>query len=291
MFSDYFHNSEIKLSLHYLVNRFQATSIKIILRFFLFMNVTAIIPARMNSSRFPGKPLALIHGRTMIEHVFRRAALCKSLAAVYVATCDAEIRAAVEDFGGKVIMTSSKHERASDRVAEAAAGLSAEIVVMIQGDEPMITPEMIEAAVAPLISDDSINCVNLVKRIESRDDFLSRNTIKVVMNYFGDAVYFSRSPIPAVEFSSAQNTPFYKQICVIPFRREFLIKFAALAPTPLERAESIDMLRAVEHGERIRLIETKIETHAVDTPEDLRLVENLMKYDRLIPLYGETEKI
>ena len=254
------------------------------------MNVTAIIPARMNSSRFPGKPLALIHGRTMIEHVYRRAALCKNLAAVYVATCDAEIRAVTEKFGGKVIMTSPQHERASDRVAE-AAGLSAEIVVMIQGDEPMITPEMIEAAVAPLISDDSINCVNLVKRIASRENFLSRNTIKVVMNNSSDAVYFSRSPIPAVEFSTAQNTPFYKQICVIPFRREFLIKFAALAPTPLEQAESIDMLRAVEHGERIHLVETEIETHAVDTPEDLRLVENLMKYDRLIPLYGETEKL
>lgn len=255
------------------------------------MNVIAIIPARMNSSRFPGKPLALIHGRTMIEHIYSRAALCKSLDAVYLATCDAEIRAATEDFGGKVIMTSSEHERASDRVAEAAAGLSSEIVVMIQGDEPMITPEMIETAIAPLISDNSINCVNLVKRIENREDFLSRNTIKVVMNNSSDAVYFSRAPIPAVEFSTAPNTPFYKQVCVIPFRREFLKKFAALPPTPLERAESIDMLRALEHGELIRLVETETKTHAVDTPEDWRMVENLMKYDRLIPLYGETEKI
>lgn len=251
------------------------------------MKIFAIIPARMNSSRFPGKPLALIGGRTMIEHIYRRAVLCASLDAVFVATCDAEIRSATEKFGGKVLMTSPHHERASDRVAEAAENLSAEIVVMIQGDEPMITPEMIEAAVKPMLEDSSINCVNLIKRIESREDFINRNTIKVVMNNARDAVYFSRAPIPAIEFSADVNIPFYKQVCVIPFRGEFLQKFARLAPTPLERAESIDMLRAVEHGEPVRLVETEIETHAVDTPEDLRLVEKLLKDDLLTARYDE----
>lgn len=251
------------------------------------MKIVAIIPARMNSSRFPGKPLALIDGRTMIEHIYRRAVLCASLDAVFVATCDAEIRETAEKFGGRVLMTSATHERASDRAAEAAENLSAEIVVMIQGDEPMITPEMIEAAVKPLLSDSSINCVNLIKRIESREDFINRNTIKVVMNNARDAVYFSRAPIPSIEFSADVKIPFYKQVCVIPFRGEFLQKFTKLAPTPLERAESIDMLRAVEHGELVRLVETEIETHAVDTPEDLRLVEKLMKDDLLMARYGE----
>src|SRR5215212_7878738 len=124
--------------------------------------VVAVIPARMGSSRFPGKPLAPLLGRPMIEHVVRRASMCDLLDAVYVATCDEEIRSAVERFGGEVVMTSAAHERASDRVAEAAAGLEAEVVVMIQGDEPMVTPSMIAAAVAPLFDDASVSCVNLV---------------------------------------------------------------------------------------------------------------------------------
>lgn len=251
------------------------------------MKIAAIIPARMNSTRLPGKPLALIHGRTMIEHVFQRAALCDILDAVFIATCDAEIRDAAEDFGCRAVMTSDKHERASDRIAEAAQEISAKIVVMIQGDEPMITPEMIEAAVHPMLLDSSINCVNLIKQIESREEFLNKNTIKVVKNNLNDAVYFSRAPIPAIEFSTDEKTSFYKQVCVIAFRREFLEKLSALAPSPLERAESIDMLRAIEHDKPIRLVETQIPTHAVDTPEDLRLVENLMKDDSLFALYGK----
>ena len=239
--------------------------------------VAAIIPARMGSSRFPGKPLAPLLGRPMIEHVLRRAEMCSQLNAVYVATCDDEIRKVVEGFGGRVIMTSPRHERASDRVAEAAEQVEADIVVMIQGDEPMITAAMITAAVTPLLADRSVQCVNLVHRITKRHDYVDPNTIKVVMDVNHDALYFSRAPIPAVEFTETNVPPVFKQICVIPFRIEFLREFARLLPTPLERAESIDMLRIIEHGRRVRLVETTVETHAVDTPEDLRLVERLMK--------------
>jgi 3-deoxy-manno-octulosonate cytidylyltransferase (CMP-KDO synthetase) len=249
--------------------------------------IIAVIPARMGSSRFPGKPLALILGRTMIEHIFRRAKMCSLLNEVFIATCDEEIRMAAENFGGKVLMTSSAHERASDRVAEAAKNLKAEIIVMIQGDEPMVTAAMIEAAVAPMIEDSTINCVNLVQPITSREEFLDRNTIKVVKNLNGDALYFSRSPIPSIEFS--ENNSFFKQVCIIPFRREFLQKFSALLPTPLEQAESIDMLRVIEHGEKVRMVETATQTHAVDTPEDLLLVKALMKNDWLID-QDETEE-
>src|SRR5215212_9498158 len=164
-------------------------------------SVVAIIPARMGSSRFPGKPLAPLLGRPLIEHVVRRALMCDLLDAVYVATCDEEIRSAVERFGGGVVMTSDAHERASDRVAEAAEGFEAEVVVMIQGDEPMITPRMIAAAVAPLFADASVSCVNLARRIERREEYVDRNTIKVVSNVRGDAVYFSRAPIPEGAFA------------------------------------------------------------------------------------------
>lgn len=254
------------------------------------IRIAAIIPARMGSSRFPGKPLARLLGRPMIEHVVRRAAMCDALDAVYVATCDDEIRAAAEDFGCAVLMTSPAHERAGDRVAEAAEHVAADIIVMIQGDEPMTAPDMIGAAVAPLLEDSSVVCVNLARRIASREEYLDRNTIKVVSNVRGDAVYFSRSPIPALDSARDfpdERAPVFKQVCVIPFRRDFLGEFARLPPTPLERAESIDMLRIIEHGGRVRLVETEADTHAVDTPEDLRLVESLMKGDPLVPRYGE----
>lgn len=250
-------------------------------------SIVAVIPARMGSSRFPGKPLASLLGRSMIEHVVRRAAMCDQLNAVYVATCDEEIRTLVEGFGGAVIMTSASHERASDRVAEAAERLQAEVVVMIQGDEPMITPNMIVAAVTPMLQDPSVKCVNLARRIVSHEEYVDRNTIKVVMNIQGDALYYSRSPIPAVDFASAERPTVFKQVCVIPFRREFLREFARLPQTPLERAESVDMLRVVEHGLRVRLVETEVDTHAVDTPDDLCLVEALMKDDPLLLRYGE----
>src|SRR4051794_13164948 len=152
----------------------------------------AIIPARLASSRFPGKPLAPLLGRPMIEHVVRRTELCDSLDAVYVATCDDEIRHAVQDFGGSVLMTSKSHERATDRVAEAAQGLGADVVVMVQGDEPMITPEMIAVAIAPMSADSGIGCVNLVHRVRSNAEITDRNTIKVVMAVNGDALYFTR---------------------------------------------------------------------------------------------------
>jgi len=249
--------------------------------------IIAVIPARMGSSRFPGKPLARICGRPMIEHVVRRAALCDRLDAVYVATCDEAIRTVVEAFGGEVLMTSAAHERASDRVAEAAERIEADIIVMIQGDEPLIAPGMIIAAVAPMLEDSSIKCANLARRIISHSEYADRNTIKVVLNVRGDALYFSRAPIPAIDFAGAV-APVFKQVCVIPFRRDFLREFARLPPTPLERAESIDMLRVIEHGYSVRMVETNVNTHAVDTPEDLRRVEALMKHDPLIERYGET---
>jgi 3-deoxy-manno-octulosonate cytidylyltransferase (CMP-KDO synthetase) len=238
----------------------------------------------MASSRFPGKPLASLHGLPMIEHVLRRAKLCTQLDEVYVATCDQEIREAAEGFGAKVIMTSAAHERATDRVAEAAEHFAAETIVMIQGDEPMITPEMIETALKPFRSDPLTACVNLVHRITSQQEFIDPNTIKVVADLNGDALYFSRSPIPHVNLEHT-TAKIFKQVCVIPFTRQCLQEFSQLSPTPLERAESIDMLRLLEHGRSVRVVETSVTTHAVDTPADLQLVQTIMKADPLMQQY------
>jgi len=222
----------------------------------------------------------------MLEHVYRRTSLCAQLDAVYVATCDEEIRRAVKGFGGRVLMTSSRHERATDRIAEAARSLDGDIILMVQGDEPMITPEMIDASLAPFRQDASVVCVNLAARIETIEDFRDRNTIKVVIADNDDALYMSRSPIPSMARVPFGQTPAYKQVCVIPFRRDFLLRFATLPPTPLEQAESIDMLRALEHGYRVRMVRTARATQAVDTPEDLARVEGLMREDALIGAYG-----
>ena len=224
----------------------------------------------------------------MLEHVYKRVALSSALDATYIATCDEEIRRAAQDFGAPVIMTADTHERASDRVAEAAAGIDAELIVMVQGDEPMTHPEMIDAAVEPFRHDPLLGCVNLVRAIDNKTDFYDVNTIKVVMNQQGDALYMSRQPIPTAPASSQPDFMHgfaYKQVCIIPFRRETLLDFARLPSTPLEQLESVDMLRLLEHGYRVRMVKTKFNTQAVDTQADLERVAGLMEADPLLASY------
>ena len=250
------------------------------------LKIIAVIPARMGSSRFPGKPLAPILDHPMIAHVYHRTVMCKALSEVYVATCDQEIFDAVSAFGGRPIMTSDLHQRASDRVAEAVEDLAADIIVMVQGDEPMTYPEMIEQAVAPFAEGDAdIVCVNLAARINTEAEFADPNTIKVVMDSEGFAVYMSREPIPTRHLQDFKQIPAFKQVCIIPFTRAGLEAFTRLPPTPLEEAESIDMLRFIEHGYRVKMVETSFTTHAVDTPADLEHVEKLMKTDALVGSY------
>ncbi len=249
------------------------------------MKIIGMIPARMGSSRFPGKPLAELLGRPMIEHVFKRVAMSEILSDVFIATCDEEIRSATESFGGKAVMTSDKHERASDRIAEAAKDMDAHVVVMIQGDEPMTHPDMIGEAVAPFLTSPEVQCVNLTKRIDDIDEYRNPNTIKVVTDRSGDALYFSRAPIPYTAGDGIDQSAPYKQVCVIPFLSQALRKFSQLEPTPLEIAESVDMMRFLEHGVPVRMVETRHHTHAVDTPEDLALVEKLMGGDPLNESY------
>ena len=250
------------------------------------MKIIAVIPARMGSTRYPGKPLAPLLGRSMIEHVYQRVTRCELLHETLIATCDEEILAAARAFGARAVMTGSHHERATDRVAEAVAALDADVVVMVQGDEPMVVPEMIAAALAPYRAGGDVPaCVNLAKRIASEAEFRSPNTIKVVTDRAGDALYMTRVPIPTLAPGGFAATQTLKQVCIIPFTRAALTAFAALTPTPLEKLESIDMLRFIEHGQRVHMVETEFDSQAVDTPADLALVESLMRDDPLCAHY------
>ncbi|TGK30920.1 3-deoxy-manno-octulosonate cytidylyltransferase [Leptospira gomenensis] len=255
------------------------------------MKNIGIIPARMASSRLPGKPLAKIHGVPMVGHVFFRSKMCALLDEVYVATCDDEIKEYIESIGGKVIMTSDKHERASDRAAEAMlqiekiTGEKTNIVVMIQGDEPMLTPEMIEESIKPMVSDESLQVLNLMSELKTREEHEDPNEVKVVVDLKSFAVYFSREPIPSWK-KGAKNVPMLKQVCIIPFRRDFLLKFNELEPTPLEIIESVDMLRVLEHGYRVKMVHTDAVSYSVDTEADRVNVEKHMLHDSIRKSYS-----
>lgn len=254
------------------------------------MKVIGIIPARMASSRLPGKPLAKICGIPMIGHVYYRSKMSKTLNQVYVATCDNEIANYIESIGGKAVMTANTHERASDRTAEAMSKIEKQIrgkvgiVVMIQGDEPMVYPEMIEESIKPMLNDSSINVVNLMATLKSKEEQNDPHEVKVVVDQNSFALYFSREPIPSWK-KGATSVPMLKQVCIIPFKRDFLIKFNELNSTPLEIVESVDMLRVLEHGYKVKMVLTKFDTYSVDTIDDLKKVEKLMASDLLMNQY------
>jgi 3-deoxy-manno-octulosonate cytidylyltransferase (CMP-KDO synthetase) len=249
--------------------------------------VVAVIPARYDATRLPGKPLADIGGRPMIEHVCRRAAAARGVDAVVVATDDERIATAVRGFGGIAAMTSAAHRTGTDRIAEVAAGLPCEIVLNLQGDEPLIEPETIEAVIAPLISDPMLQMSTACVAISNRSDYENPNVVKVVKDRTGRALYFSRAPIPHFRGGPGSGGPpkggsyeevgagfsrSFKHIGLYGYRRTFLLKFATLAQTPLERTESLEQLRALEHGYRIQTVETQYDSIGVDTPEDLEHV-------------------
>jgi len=244
------------------------------------MNIVALIPARMGSSRFPGKPMEKILGKPMIAHVYEHVSQCDLLTKTVVATCDQVIFDYIESIGGEAVMTGDHHERASDRCAEALEyleekdGVQYDIVVMVQGDEPMTHPDMIAEAVTPMLKDSNIIVVNLLGDIETIEEFEDRNCIKVVCDQESNAICFSREPIPTR--SKTLDVPMKKQVCIIPFTRKFLLEYTELEPTPLEIVESVDMMRVLEYGMNVKMVPTQYKTHAVDTREDLKKVEVLM---------------
>jgi 3-deoxy-manno-octulosonate cytidylyltransferase (CMP-KDO synthetase) len=240
------------------------------------MRAVAIIPARYASQRLPGKPLVDIGGRPMIQRVYERARRAASLNSVVVATDDERIANAVADFGGTAIMTSPELPSGTDRVAAAARRVhDAEIIVNVQGDEPLLVPEMVDEAVAVVAGSDAV-AGTLVKKIDNDTELFNSNIVKVVLSGKGECLYFSRSPIPFGRDLAQQEWrrahPYYKHIGLYVFRRAFLLQYAALPPTPLERAEKLEQLRILEHGYRISAAVTTHDSIPVDTPDDLEKV-------------------
>ena len=232
-----------------------------------------VIPARYGATRFPGKPLALLHGKPMVQHVYERAAKAALLQRVIVATDDARIAAAVTQFGGEAAMTPSALPSGTDRVAAVARDLPFDIVVNIQGDEPLMEPAMIDQVVRALLDDPQLPIATLCRRMPSAEDLANPNIVKVVRDHHDNALYFSRSPIP---FKRGAAPVYWKHLGIYGYRKASLLQFVGLSPTPLEQAEQLEQLRALEHGLRIRVLETPHDTIAVDTPDDLEKVERLM---------------
>ncbi len=245
------------------------------------MRVTAVIPARYASTRFEGKALADIMGKPMVQRVYERTARASLVSGVIVATDDRRIEDAVRAFGGRVEMTSPSHETGTDRLAEVAERIDSEIIVNVQGDEPLIEPAMIDEAIRPLVEDGSVLMGTLKCRIRNLHDFLSPNVVKVVTDRDGFALYFSRSPLPFFrdKWNDLKDEAFasgrllcYKHVGIYVYRREFLIRYAHMTQTHLERSEKLEQLRALENGCRIKVVETEHESIGVDSPADLEKV-------------------
>jgi len=252
------------------------------------LKIVAIIPARYASTRLPGKPLSEIQGKPMIQHVYERVRQVPGIERVVVATDDARIVTAVAGFGGEAVMTSPQHASGSDRLAEAARGLDADVVVNVQGDEPLIEPAWIEAALAPMRTQSAPEIATLSLPLRNLDEMLSPSVVKVVSAADGDALYFSRSPIPLVRQAAASDLRAAaaeavarglarKHVGLYVYRRDALLRFAELPPSPLEQAEGLEQLRALCHGMRIRVVALDAEAApAVDTPQDLERVRALL---------------
>lgn len=240
------------------------------------VSVVAVIPARYHSSRLPGKALADIAGRPMIEHVYRRTAAARSVGVVIVATDDERICDAVEAFGGRAQLTSAKHQSGTDRLAEVAAGLTCDIVVNVQGDEPLIDPTMIDDAIAPFRSSRDLQMTTLRRRIDDRTELQNPNVTKVVVDREGYALYFSRAPIPYTR-AGCPPAPAWRHIGLYVYRRECLLRLTSLPATAMEQAEALEQLRAIEYGIRIKAIETIHDSVGVDTLEDLERVRHMAR--------------
>lgn len=240
--------------------------------------IIAIIPARFGSTRFPGKALAPIKDKPMIQWVYEQTRLSKLVDRVMVATDDDRIFTAVKSFGGEVMMTSPDHQTGTDRIAEVAKKIDCGLVVNVQGDEPLIKPEMIDEAIAPLMRDDTIPMGTLCKKIMNREEAFDPNVVKVVFDKNGYALYFSRAPIPWDRDkwsgkSSLADMPLvntlYKHIGLYVYRKQFLVSYAQMPQVTLEAVEKLEQLRALEHGHRIMTVVTEHESFGVDIPDDL----------------------
>ncbi len=233
-------------------------------------SIVAIVPARYESTRLPGKPLASIAGKPMIQHVYERTRAIPTIDRVMVATDDERIASAVRGFGGEAVMTSRAHVSGTDRIAEAAAPLDAALIVNVQGDLPFLDPATVDPAVALMRDEPDLPMATVKTPIHDHAEMHNPNVVKVVTDRNGYALYFSRSPLPYWRDAEPSAALGYRHIGLYVYRRDFLLAFTRLAPTPLERAEKLEQLRALESGFRIRVAETGAAGVEVDTPEDLQ---------------------
>jgi len=247
------------------------------------VRVAGIIPARYSSSRFEGKVLALIEGKTLIRHVYERALSSRCLNELIVATDDSRIAREVEGFGGKAVLTSSAHTCGTERVAEVAEKIDADVVVNIQGDELLSAGVMIDECVSPLLKDSSLDVSTLAVEIGDEHSVANPNVVKVVRDLSGNALFFSRSPIPYTSSPSSGESrvtggvKFLRHVGVYGFRRAFLLGFVRLKPTPLELAESLEQLRILEHGSRIAVVLTNHSCVGVDVPSDVKKAADFLR--------------
>jgi len=242
------------------------------------MNVVAVIPARYGASRFPGKPLAPIAGKPMIQHVFERTRQAQSVTRTIIATDDERILQAVAAFGGDALMTRPDHRSGTERMAEVAMHVTADVYVNVQGDEPLIDPASIDAAVEALVAEDTVNVSTICVPIHNPADIMDPNVVKVVVDFQGDALYFSRAPIPWVRDEKARvDAQHSKHLGLYVFRREALLEFPTLPPGQWERLEQLEQLRLLENGYKIRVVETTSDTVSVDVPGDVARVEELLQ--------------
>ena len=249
------------------------------------MKIVIGIPARMGSSRLPGKPLKKILGLTMLEHVYKRSLLAKSVDDVFIATCDEEIKNEVESFGGKAFMTDKEISRPGLRVASACENINLnddDIVVVVQGDEPLLHPEMIDIAVDPLIKDKNVKLLTLISEA-NEIEWNDKNEVKVTIDKNNDILMMSRSPIPSNYWDIIG--PRYKQVAIMPFRKKFLIEFQKIKPTSLELAEQVELMRAVESGVKVKTAISTFNSVSVDTEPDRVEAEKEMIKDPILKKY------
>ena len=240
-------------------------------------HAVGVIPARYQSSRFPGKPLALIDGRTLVERVFERARAARRLTRLLVATDDDRIASAVRAFGGEVVMTSPTHGTGTDRLAEVARSLEADLFVNIQGDEPLVDPRDIDQLVECLEADALADMATLATPLPEADQALDPNVVKVVCDASGRALYFSRSAVPFVRKGATASRPWLRHVGLYAYRRGFLLEFASWSPGVLEAIEGLEQLRALERGRTIKVLKARGIYHGVDTPDDVRAVEQVLR--------------
>ncbi|RYZ83193.1 MAG: 3-deoxy-manno-octulosonate cytidylyltransferase [Proteobacteria bacterium] len=250
------------------------------------MKVAVVIPTRMAASRFPGKPLTPIMGIPMVEHVYRRCSLAVPTESIFIATCDREIYELGRSWGANVIMTSDQHVRCTDRVAEAMKNFDGDVVVNVQGDEPVLDPDCIKQVLSAFGKDAKCLASNLIQKMNVTDDDPGNyNTVKVVFNQKLEALYLSREPIPTPKKSDAEPRHYYKQTGIMAFNRQFLQTFTHLPPTPLEKIESVDMLRLIEHGFKLQFVDSPSKFYSVDIPSDVKKVEEALLADVHFQLY------